>query len=147
MLRLPGVSELVEDLRTAFAVQQQLLESIVRQLGREYGRADATTPPPSPHDAPAIHQCANPDDGVITGTLDLTALLPDAKYAVRGYVANQDPDGKQLWARIITPSGGRTAPFMVPAGYAWPFPCNVQMVEILDDGTGDTSAVWQVLAQ
>lgn len=146
MFRIPGADGLVEELRDSLGVQRQLLESLVRQVGRELGRADASTPPPSPHDAPAVHQCWDPDDGIVTGTLDLTAILPEGKYASRGYVANQD-GSKALWVRVITPSGARTERFVVPAGYAWPFPCNVQALVIEDDGAGTTSTRWQVLAQ
>lgn len=144
MLRLPGVDQLVGELRGEFAAQRALLDALVRQTARELTLADMTQAPPSPHTAPVVIQATTPALGAVV----LADRLPQGRYAQRGYVANQDPDGYPLWLKVVTPSGSSTLPFLVAAGDSWAFPCNVAEVHALQpDGVVDVSARWQILAQ
>lgn len=136
----------LDELRDQMAGVRQCLNTIIRQNGREYLLADSEQVPPSPHDAPVLIQHAGTAAGGL-GRYQLRERLPGNRYAMRGYVANQDTN--PLWVQVIVPNGQTTAPFLVPAGVTWPFPCNVADVLIVtnpDDGTAACEA-WQIMAQ
>lgn len=144
MLRLPGMDALIAELRAELSAQRNLLNALVRQTARELTLADMTQEPPSPHAAPVVLQAT-------TAALGVTILsdhLPHGRYAQRGYIANQDPDGYPLWVKIVAPSGSATRPFLIAAGDSWPFTCNVSEVHAVQPaGVLDVSARWQILAQ
>lgn len=136
----------LDELREQMAGVRQCLNTIIRQNGREYLLADTDQVPPSPHDAPVLIQHAGAAaDGL--GRYKLRDRLPGNRYAMRGYITNQDVN--PLWCQVIVPNGQATAAFLVPAGASWPFPCNVAEVLIIANPSDGTAAceAWQILAQ